>query len=157
MLQLQNQSLRAQKESHSQVQHWNVGGGELVSQFLLLIVWICKKKLKSGSPYVFTKFFRKKTSQIAAEIVGNSIDLLSTHHMAIRHLEFRTFAIFRFCAFNMRSKQKKKKRQNSNFSLKLKHLEKACWFLKGNCATVEVNERQTEIWLSFCLKIQYSQ
>ena len=38
MLQLQNQSLRAKKQSHSQVQHLEVGGGEFVSQFLLLIV-----------------------------------------------------------------------------------------------------------------------
>ena len=55
--------------------------------------------------YVFTKFFWR-TSQIAAEIVRNSTDLLSTH-IAIRHLEFRTFVIFHFCAFYMRSKQKK--------------------------------------------------
>ena len=104
MLQLQNQSLRAQRQSHSQVQDWDVEG-EFLSQFLLLIVWICKKNLKRGSPYVFTKFFWR-TSQIAAEIVRNNTDLLSTH-MAIRHLEFCTFVIFHFRAFYMRSKQKK--------------------------------------------------
>ena len=56
---------------------------------------------------MYLPIFFKKTSQIAAEIVRNSTDLLSTHHMAIRNLEFFTFTIFRFRAFYMRSKQKK--------------------------------------------------
>ena len=38
MYQLQNQSLRTQKQSHSQVQYLEVGGREFVSQVLLLIV-----------------------------------------------------------------------------------------------------------------------
>ena len=49
--------------------------------------------------------FFKKANQIAGEIVRNSTNLLSTCHMAIRYLEFRTFTIFRFRAFYMRSKQ----------------------------------------------------
>ena len=127
-------------------------GRGVVSQFLLLIVWIYKKKIKKGVPLTYLPNFFEKTSQIAAEI-AQICSHYTTWPSAIS--DFAHSPFFDFVHFTW--DQNKKTRQNSNFSLKLKHLEKVCWFLKGNCATVGVNEGQTEIWLSLCLKIQYSQ